>query len=86
MLLLLTGISLREIADLDMLTFNALLLSVMRVSSLYKTEQAWTAMIAAQGTEETMTKWVKPWQKVVNPDAVAKTDIKTLMKDIGKGF
>jgi hypothetical protein len=86
MLLLLTGMSLGQIADLDLLTFNALLLSAMRVSSNLKTEAAWTAMIAAQGTEEVMTNWVKGWQKKANPDQVAKNDISRLIKDVGKGF
>ena len=85
MLLILTGMSLESIGDLDMLTFNALLTSVLRVTYSQRTEAAWTAQIAAQGTQKAMRGWVKPWGRVGRP-AEKKNDISAFLAVVGKGF
>lgn len=82
--MLLTGMPLGSIADLDILTFNALLSSVIRVSMNQKIESAWTAMVAAQGTQKSMKEWTKGLWKAANPEqAETKNDIKAFLKDLG---
>jgi hypothetical protein len=65
-----TSSSIETILDMDVLSFVALAEVVSRVSSRHKYESAWAAMIAAQGTKESMEKLTKPW----NPDAVKTGD------------
>lgn len=86
LLLILTGMSLGEIGHLDILTFNALLDSVIRVNYTQKTEDAWTNMIASQGTQKSMKDWVKGWQKLVSKGKQKKNDITKFLSDFGKGF
>ncbi len=78
-----TGMPLGSIADLDILTFNALLSSVIRVSTNQKIEHGWTAMIAAQGSEKSMKDWTKALTKAANPEKAKKTnDIKAFLSDL----
>lgn len=51
------------IADMDVLSFVALAEVVARTSRRRKYESAWTAMVAAQGTKESMEKLTKPWNQ-----------------------
>lgn len=62
-----TGSSIETIADMDALSFLALAEVVARVSSRHKFENAWTAMMAAQGTKEGMTKLTKQWEPKADP-------------------
>lgn len=82
--MILTGMSLTAVADLDILTFNALLSSVIRVTYNQRTEQAWTAMIAAQGTQKSMKAWVKGWDQARGQKT--KGDITDFLKKFGGGF
>ena len=84
MLLILTGMDLGTIGDLDILTFNALLTSVLRVTYSQRTEAAWTAMIAAQGTQKSMKDWVKPWSKVGGKEQ--KGNLAGFLALVGKGI
>lgn len=84
--MILTGMSLGEIGRLDLLTFNALLTSAMRVTYNQRTEAAWTAMIAAQGTQKSMAKWVKGWQKATGQDRQRKAGITEFLRDFGGGI
>lgn len=85
-LLVLTGMSLEEIGYLDVLTFNALLASVIRVTYTHKTEAAWTAMAAAQGTQKGMQERVSRWSKIINRGREKKNDITAFLRDFGKGI
>lgn len=76
--------SLEAIGDLDILTFNALLSSVIRTTYNQRTEAAWTAMIAAQGTQRSMQKWVKAWEKAVTGGGETKGDLGAFLKQVGK--
>lgn len=78
--------SLEAIGRLDILTFNALLSSVMRVTYDQRTEAAWTSMIAAQGTQQAMTKWVKEWAKATGRVKQGKDDLKAFLRDFGGGI
>lgn len=60
-----TGWSLDDVLDFDIETFNELLESVLRNEYHQKTESAWTAMVAAQGNQEGMKKWVAQWGKIL---------------------
>jgi len=86
LLLILTGMSLAEIGDLDLLTFNALLTSVIRVTYTHRTEAAWTALIAAQGTKESMEKWVGGWERAITGEKPKKKGMMDFLKAFGKGF
>lgn len=52
--------------DLDVKSFWALSQSSDRVNAAKKIENAWTAMIAAQGQSGGMKKWLKPWTKKID--------------------
>lgn len=78
---------LRTIGELDILTFNALLSSVIRVTYNQRTEAAWTAMIAAQGTQKSMKDWVKGWARLMGKgDDKKNGDLGAFLKQVGKGF
>lgn len=61
------------ILDFDIETFNELLESVLRNEYSQKTEAAWTAMVAAQGSHKAMKSWVGQWKKIMHRE-VAETD------------
>ena len=77
--------SLEEIGDLDLLTFNALLTSVIRVTYIQRTEAAWTAMIAAQGQQKDMDKWVKQWREA-SGEKKKSGGMSDFLKAFGGGF
>lgn len=77
--------SLSEIGDLDLLTFNALLTSVIRVTYIQRTEAAWTAMIAAQGQQKVMEKWVKQWAKQAGQETKS-SGLADFLKAFGGGI
>jgi len=80
---------LAAIGDLDLLTFNALLQSVMRVNNTLRTERAWTAMIAAQGTQKGMNSWLRGFDKAAEKVGAIKTKksgLLDLVRDFGSGF
>jgi hypothetical protein len=52
---------------LDALSFLALAEVVARVAARHKYENAWTTMMAAQGTKEGMTKLTKQWEPKEDP-------------------
>lgn len=85
MLLILTGMDLATIGNLDILTFNALLTSVLRITYNQRTEAAWTAMIAAQGTQKSMKDWVKPWAKI-GGGKESKGNLAGFLALVGKGY
>jgi hypothetical protein len=78
--------SLESIAQLDLLTFDALLSSVMRVTYTQRTEQAWTAMVAAQGTQKSMEGWLKRWAKITKMDKETKKGLAEFLGEFGGGF
>jgi hypothetical protein len=67
-----TGQSMDAVLDMDALSFFALGEVVTRVERRHKYEDAWTAMMAAQGTKEGMSKLTKQWEP--KPDPVEGTD------------
>lgn len=81
-----TGLSLHELLDLDLVSFDALAESVLKITYREKFEAAWTAMVSAQGDKKAMEEWVKPWkllagitQRKVKP--VQKADTSKLVDD-----
>lgn len=62
-----TGVAPADVADMDILSFSALFEVIERVSARRKYESAWTAMVSAQGTKESMEKLTKPWKQNVEP-------------------
>lgn len=83
--MILTGMTLEAIGHLDMLTFNALLSSVLRVSYQQRTEAAYTSMLAAQGTAKAMKDWVKGWAKVTG-EKPSKAGMAEFLKAFGAGM
>lgn len=73
-----TSSPIEAVADMDALSFVALSEVVARVNSRHKYEAAWTAMCAAQGTQEGMEKLTKPWR----PESETK-DGNDLLRDVG---
>jgi len=61
--------SLEAILDFDIETFNEMLESVLRVEYHEKIERAWTMMVAAQGDQKSMQKWVGQWSKITRGGA-----------------
>jgi len=82
-LLLSSGFELGFVLDLDMARFNAAVESVLRLKYRDKTEDAWTAMIAAQGEQKTMKKLVKAWTPVTGEHV---DDQAEFLKRVGGGF
>jgi hypothetical protein len=62
-----TGSDLETVADMDALSFLALAEVVARVQARHKYENAWTTMMAAQGTKDGMDKLTKQWQPKADP-------------------
>jgi hypothetical protein len=58
-----TRSSFEAVADMDSLSFVALAEVVSRVTARHKYENAWTAMLAAQGTKKGMEQLTKPWSQ-----------------------
>lgn len=59
-----TGAPLAAVLDLDVLTFNALVETLLRMEYHEKIEMAWTLMVASQGREKDMRKWVARWEDI----------------------
>jgi len=73
-----TNRPLDEIADMDSLSFLALAEVVARVKARQKYEDAWTSMMAAQGTKEGMQKLTKQWQPKPDPKQDSEKFLATL--------
>ena len=76
---------LEQVLDLDLRTFNRLLNNVLKLSYRERIEDAWTRMLAAQGKEDAMKRWLQPWQDVVNGPQEQGTDIDSFISDFGSG-
>lgn len=70
----------------DMLSFESLHLTCIRLRAQRTREQAWIAMIAAQGSVKGMKKMEKGWLKLAALDLAPKgaTDIAKFISRFGK--
>lgn len=53
------------LSDLPLTSFNVLAEDMLEVEAREKVERAWTAMVAAQGTAQSMKDQVKPWTDLI---------------------
>lgn len=79
-----TGATLEGVLDLDVVTFNALVVGVVRVEYRDKAESAWTAMIAAQGKEKDMRKWLRQWEEAAGTKKSGTAS--DFLRDFGRGI
>lgn len=84
---MLLGMPIWELLDMDMYSVNSLTESVYRIKYTDKNEDAWTAMVAAQGSHENMTKWTKRWKPALGRTFQRATDgVKQFITNFGQGF
>ena len=73
---------------MDLLSFNSLLDSYLRIDARKTVHQAWLQMAAAQGNSDTMKEMLAPTLKVADfdKDGERPTDMAKLMADTGGGI
>jgi hypothetical protein len=78
----------QELLDLDMLSFESLHNSCLRLMAQRTRENAWVAMMAAQGTVKGMKELEKQWVKLSELDLAPEgaTDIAKFLAKHGKGI
>lgn len=82
---MLRGMTQAYLADLDLLTFNALFESVVRIEASQKIQDVYSMHVAAQGESKNVEEWVKKnWSKQAGEGSIRSAD--ELRNAIKSGF
>lgn len=83
-----TNSSLEGVLEFDMLSFNSLHASCIRLRAQRTRDSAWVSMMAAQGTVKGMKKMEKGWIKMSEIDLAPEgaTDAAKFLRKFGKGL
>lgn len=80
--------SVEAILHLDLLAFESLHGSVIRLKAQQARETAWANMMAAQGTSKGMKELDKHWKKLAEQDLMPEgaSDVAAFLQKFGKGI
>jgi len=83
-----TNSTVESILEYDMLSFESLHASCIRLRAQHTRETAWISMMAAQGSVKGMKKMEKSWVRLSELDLApaAATDAAKFLRRIGKGI
>lgn len=62
------GQDVTRVMDLDVLQFNALVDTMTRISYREKEQDAWTALVTSQGSENDLVRMINSWRKAIGGD------------------